>query len=247
MKYMGVDGCRGGWFAVSLEKGSVKWSLCETFARLLDNHNDADCVFVDIPIGLPAAKTREADQEARRYLPSHLKSCVFNTPVRPAIHAASKGEAKSINKKLTGKSLSEQSLGLIKKIAEVDSVLQTRPEFRHTVFESHPEICFALLAGHPPGYGKKDFLGCLERFKTIRNLVPDLKDVLVSVRKSHPCSMVKCDDVLDSFALALTARGCKGKPSFFPVGSDEPPRDETGLPMAIWYHNFTTATRGNNE
>ena len=67
--------------------------------------------------------TREADQEARNALPSKLKSCVFNTPVRKAVYAGTKIEAKSINEKLSGKSLSEQSLGLIGKIWEVDMFL----------------------------------------------------------------------------------------------------------------------------
>ena len=61
--------------------------------------------------------------------------------------------------------------------------------------------------------------------------------MLVSVRNKYGRSIVAGDDVLDAFVLALTARECEGKPTFFPARRDEPPRDEKGLPMAIWYHD----------
>lgn len=243
MKYVGVDGCKGGWLAISLgesEHEGIEWSLFETFAQLWSNCNDAQYLFVDIPVGLAGAGTREADQEARRALSSCLKSSIFNTPVRKAVYAATKAEAKSINQKLSGKSLSEQSLGIMKKILEVDRFIQAHAEGRVKIFESHPEVCFGALAGQPLSYGKKDLLGGLERLKIIRNFVPNAEEILVSVRKMHVRSKVEGDDVLDACILALTARECKGNPMFFPAGRSEPPRDETGLPMAIWYHACST-------
>ena len=78
----------------------------------------------------------------------------------------------------------------------------------------------------------------MERFRIIRKFIPGLEPFMVAVRKAHPRSRVASDDVLDSCILAVTARECGGAPKFLPTGSDEPPRDETGLPMAIWYHEI---------
>lgn len=240
MKYVGVDGCKGGWIAVGLDENRVEWDVFDSFAGIFDNHNDLQVCFVDMPIGLPASGNREADSAARKALPSHLKGSIFNVPVRSAVYAASKSEAKSINEKLTGKSLSEQSLGIVPRIREVDEFLQKRTDLQEQVFESHPETCFIRLSGADTRYRKKDFLGELKRFRIIRNFVPNLEDILISIRNDHPQSKVGNDDVLDAFILALTARECKGTPRFFPEGLKTPPRDETGLPMAIWYHEMAT-------
>lgn len=240
MKYVGVDGCKGGWFAVGLDENRVEYGVFDTFAGIFDNHNDMQRCFVDIPIGLPESGDREADKEARAALPSHLKSSIFNVPVRSAVYAVSKNEAKSVNKKLTGKSLSEQSIGIVPKIREVDSFLRNHPDVQARVFESHPETCFVHIMGQDVKYRKKDFLGGLERFRIIRNFVFNLEEMLGSIRNDYPLSKLGSDDILDAFILALTARECKGKPFFFPVGRNQPPRDEMGLPMAIWYHRETT-------
>ena len=44
------------------------------------------------------------------------------------------------------------------------------------------------------------------------------------------------DDIVDAMILAVTARESRGSLTPMP---DPPERDETGLPMAIWYHDFT--------
>lgn len=239
MQFLGVDACKGGWFAAILEEDQAKWALYESFADLVANHKQMQACFVDIPIGLPDRGSREADAEARKALPSYLKSSIFNVPVRKAVYAPTKAEAKSINQKLTGKSLSEQSLGISMKIREVDEVLQKWPKIRSRVYESHPETCFIRMAGVQTQYRKKDLLGGLERLRIIRNFLPKIEEFLIAVRKEHSQSVIGSDDVLDSFILAVTAKECKGSPRFFPQGQNEPPKDETGLPMAIWFHEMS--------
>lgn len=235
MKYVGIDGCKGGWFAACLNEKQTKWSLHTTFDDIFAVYNQAQCFFVDIPIGLPVSGTREADGAARAALPSHLKSSIFNVPVRDAVYAATKQEAKSINKQLTGKSLSEQSLGIAKKILEADVFLQKNRQWRDMVFESHPELGFVTLTGKETRFRKKDLLGGLERLRIIEKYVPEVENILAEIRKCHPISKVASDDILDAFILALSANKCKGTPKFFPQDKKTPPRDTTGLPMAIWY------------
>lgn len=239
MKYVGVDGCKGGWLAVSLDGDAAWCGMFTTFGELWADHKDAQCLFVDIPIGLPASGDRQADVMARQALPSSFKSTIFNTPVRKAVYAKTKDEARAVNRELSGKSLSEQSLGIIGKIIEVDMFLQEAPAAVARVFESHPEICFSRLAEGALQYRKKDVLGALERLRLIRKFVPEVEKMMMDVRARYSRAKVEGDDMLDAFVLALSARGCSGTPQFFPSGLDMPPRDETGLPMAIWYHDFT--------
>lgn len=235
MRYVGVDGCRDGWLAVVIDGDNVSWMLCPTFAGLVDRVADHCCLFVDIPIGLPATGTREADRQARNSLPGHLKGSIFNTPVRKAVYATDKSEAKHINQKLSGKSLSEQSLGIARKILEVDTVLQERSALRGRLFEAHPEVCFSRLAGHSLQYVKKDLLGGLERLRILEKWIDEPQRLLVEVRNEVARSRVGGDDVLDACVLAVAARKSGGSPACFPLEKNSPPLDETGLPMAIWF------------
>jgi len=234
MWYVGVDACKGGWFAAGLGPDGVRTALCPAFADVWEAFAPALRVFVDMPVGLAERGTRAADASTRRALPSHLKSSIFNTPVRSAVHAPDKNTAKAINRTLTGKSLSEQSLGLVAKIREVDNWLQARPERRDFVFESHPELCFGQLGGGYPAHAKKDFLGGLERLRILERYIPDAEAVLAEARSRHVRTVVAADDMLDALILAVAARESGERPRFHPA-ADRPETDATGLPMAVWY------------
>jgi len=244
MKGVGIDGCRGGWLAVWTGDGK-DWesALYPDMASVWADHGDADALFADIPIGLPDHGSRLADTLARRLLGPRGAS-VFNAPVRGAARAMAdqgvppaerRARAKGINRQLSGKSLSEQSLSVVEKILEMDSFLSAAPEARGKVFEAHPEVCFALAGGAPMVHAKKDFLGGLERLRLVQRWIPDAQAMLASVRALHPRSMVDADDVLDAMILGAGAHCCQGRPASMP---DPPERDGTGLPMAIWYHDF---------
>lgn len=235
MRYVGVDGCKAGWLAVEFDGTDLSWVLFSEFEALLGNYADGCCLFVDIPIGLPSSGTREADAVARKLLPSHLKSSIFNTPVRAAVYASDKVSAKTINKKLSGKSLSEQSLGIARNIMDVDQALQSRKEAWSRVFEAHPEVCFQQLGGAPLRYAKKDLLGGLERLRILDKFTDGSEGLLASVRETCPRTTVSGDDVLDACVLAVAAWKSRGKPRCLPLENDGPPQDETGLPMAIWF------------
>nr|WP_321260917.1 DUF429 domain-containing protein [uncultured Pseudodesulfovibrio sp.] len=234
MKYVGVDGCKGGWFAVWVTNGGWSFALYDEFVALWDKHKDAEAVLVDIPIGLPETGTRKADVLTRERL-GKRKSSVFNTPVRKAVYAGSKREAKLISQKLSGKSLSEQSLGIVKKIYEVDEFLQGNVEARHRVYESHPELCFSQLFGGPMPFPKRDVLGVVDRFVLLEKKVCDLRSLIEAIRLKYRASQVAGDDILDACVLAVTAWKGGGRLRSIP---DFPEIDATGLPMAIWHGDF---------
>ena len=82
-KYVGVDGCKGGWFSIGFdEQGKHEFKVCKTFDKLLEHYKDAELILVDIPIGLPEGKEgRKCDTLARKKI-SPLNSSVFPPPTR---------------------------------------------------------------------------------------------------------------------------------------------------------------------
>ncbi|HEY3424675.1 MAG TPA: DUF429 domain-containing protein, partial [Negativicutes bacterium] len=118
-KCVGIDSCKKtgkyyGWTAFWIHTdGSYGFRVYHTIIDIMADHHDADCLLIDIPIGLP-----ENEQENRARPDSELRnrlkgkaSSVFNTPCRQAVYCLDKQEAKRINLHIVKKSLSEQSLG----------------------------------------------------------------------------------------------------------------------------------------
>ncbi|HEY3181191.1 MAG TPA: DUF429 domain-containing protein [Gaiellaceae bacterium] len=143
LRVAGVDLARGGLAVVVLEDNRVVEAFrCESFAEAL--LVDARVVAVDIPIGIPDAGARPADEAARRFV-SPRGSSVFTTPIRRVLEAATYAEARAVASELTGKSISAQSFGLRHRILEVDEY--ARDDER--VIEVHPEVSFRELARRP--------------------------------------------------------------------------------------------------
>src|SRR5579859_2437139 len=80
---------------------------------------DAQVIGVDVPIGIPEAGGRAADEAARRFVGPRASS-VFTTPVRRALEAPTYAEARALATELTGKSISAQSYALRHRILEID-------------------------------------------------------------------------------------------------------------------------------
>ena len=61
---VGVDGCKGGWFSVGIDRtGGFEMKLFCSFRKLLDYYGGAKLILVDIPIGLPEGKDgRDCDR-----------------------------------------------------------------------------------------------------------------------------------------------------------------------------------------
>ena len=114
--FVGVDGCKGGWVAVTVTGAGFRDACVQpTFAALMAEMGDAEVIAVDMPVGLLDEGARDADFAARRFLKGQT-SCVFSTPPRPVLAAKSYDEARVISKRVSGKSLSRQAFSIIPKI-----------------------------------------------------------------------------------------------------------------------------------
>ena len=90
-KFVGVDGCKAGWFSVGLDRDGFEAKVFCTFSDLLAHYRDAKLILVDIPIGLPEGKGgRDCDREAREKLGRPRASSVFPTPTRQTVQQASR-------------------------------------------------------------------------------------------------------------------------------------------------------------
>jgi predicted RNase H-like nuclease len=116
-------------------------------------------------------------------------------------------------------SLSAQSFALRTKILEVEACLEER------VFEVHPEVSFAALAGRHLPDSKRSWNGQTERRRLLATAGIAIPDQLVAGRAAS-------DDVLDAAVAAWSAaRKAKGEAVTLP---EEPPLQD-GRPVAIWY------------
>jgi predicted RNase H-like nuclease len=118
--FVGVDGCRGGWFAVFLTAENDQHSEWETglfpcFSSLINflrmNYGQAELlILIGIPIGLKKGGYRErlSDIGARGILKAR-KSSIFPVPCREAVYAENYEKACEINKKLTEKAFPGRS------------------------------------------------------------------------------------------------------------------------------------------
>ena len=210
----GVDACRGGWVAIVLEDGRFADSLlAASFPRLLEALADAAWVGVDIPIGLPSEGARAADAAAREFV-GPRRGSVFPTPPRAALLAATYAEARQVVP-----SLSAQSFALAAKIREVESCLEDR------LFEVHPEVSFAALAGRQLAHSKRSWNGQTDRRRLLQKAGITLPEELAA-------GDAAADDVLDATIAAWSAlRKANGEAATLP---GDPPL-QGGRPVAIWY------------
>jgi predicted RNase H-like nuclease len=206
LRVAGVDLARGGLAVVVLEEHRVVDTFrCETFAEAL--RVDADVVAVDIPIGVPEAGPRRADQAARRFVGPRASS-VFTTPVRAALEAPSYGEACRIASERTGKAISRQSYALRRRILEIEEYARTDER----VIEVHPEVSFSELA-HRPLLSKHRADGLAERRVLLEGAGIELP---TSARR------IAEPDLLDATAAAWSARRyARGEAAPLPEGHGE--------------------------
>ena len=130
MKTIGVDACRKGWFAVSIDSNDA-WEIgiFDSIGELWSTRQSDVLILVDIPIGLPDNGKRQCDVEARKMLKKRASS-VFPVPCRQALHADTYKQACRINQKTLGIRLSVQTWNLAHKMREVDDLLRNNTEAR---------------------------------------------------------------------------------------------------------------------
>jgi predicted RNase H-like nuclease len=205
-RFTGVDACPGGWVAVTLsgagagagigvEGGDAGTppAVTVTVARTLDGLALGGVTGIDMPLGLLATGWRTADLLARRAL-GRRGSCVFAIPPRPVWEQPAYANANQGCRELTGRGMSIQAWGLRRKLLEAD-------EFRRAatapLYEVHPELSFAALAGGAPLAGSKHTRAGL----AARRALLAQAGIVVPPRAAGAAE----DDLLDAAAVAWSA------------------------------------------
>jgi len=235
--YVGVDGCPNGWIAVKYTTDGFDGAQFHAdIIDLWEKCRDADRILIDIPIRLRTASSepRRCDTAARSVLSPDRHHSVFPTPTRAAAHEETYEAAKATQERLTDGSLNRQSWGIAPKIAAVDAFLRDHPTARGTVRECHPGVCFWAFAGRPMQYSKtaSPKQAYWVRMAVLRTVEPDVYDQTWAAASEGLDDSVSTDDLVDAFAVALTARGASGGLRTLPA---EPAFDDEGLPMEIVY------------
>jgi predicted RNase H-like nuclease len=219
VRFAGIDGCRGGWIAVTIEGRARRFEILRRFADIA--RLQADRILVDMPIGLPESGYRASDLAARAML-GLARSRVFLGARRPLLDFSGY-DAANLWAKQDGKGLSRQLWNILPKIAEIDRFIT--PRHQAWLLEAHPELAFLRLSGGRVLSGKKSAEGRGLRHSVLAaSGFRELDDWLAQLAGTGAAA----DDLLDACALALAARRPRRV---------ESPRavDTRGLAMDIWY------------
>jgi predicted RNase H-like nuclease len=239
--FVGVDGCKGGWFSVGIDRtGGFETKVFCSFRKLLGYYMDAKLILVDIPIGLPERKGgRDCDREARRLLGRPRGSSVFPTPSRQAVQQAWRAPkeyrgAVRTEKEVTGKGISKQAFAIAPKIAEVDELMADRGGGAVSVVrEVHPELLFWALNGRKAmASSKKSKRGTDERLRVLQRYERRSPKIFDTASTKFRRNVVAHDDIIDALAAAVAAYHCHARLRTVP---DCPPKDAKMLPMEIVY------------
>jgi predicted RNase H-like nuclease len=236
----GVDGCRAGWFAVSLsDEGVQDRAVCASFSDLMERCGEASVILIDIPIGLPDTEPRLCDTLARRILGGKASSSVFPVPCREAVYADDYQEANRINRRVLGRGVSMQTWNICGRIREVDEYLCTGRHTGPRIRESHPELCFRSMQGSARiSHSKKRTEGVLQRLEILQTHHSGSERLYRSALDAHGRKDLRPDDILDALVLAVVAHLFQGRLVSIPT---EDQTDAFGLPMEIVYPNTLTS------
>ena len=226
MRVAGVDACRGGWVAVSLDAPddpAVRVRVAASLTALLApwlGPGSTTIVGIDMPLGLLETGWREADRAARGLL-GPRRSSVFAIPPRAVWAQTSYPAANRRCRELTGQGFSAQAWGLRAKLLEAN---QYRETCGHPLYEVHPELAFAAMAGQPLAHSKRTAAGRdLRRQRLAR--------AGIEIPAAAPATLM--GDILDAAAVAWSARRiAAGRARTVPA---EPQRDRAGREIAIRY------------
>ena len=235
--YVGIDGCKTGWFAVRLfQSGSWNFDVFANIDQLWNTLYEAQLLLIDIPIGLceGGVEGRACDTAARRLLGSPRASSIFTPPVRLALEFNDRETASEKNYSLTGRRIGVQSWAVAPKIQEVDQFLRSKPDARKKIREIHPEVLFWALNGRKEMSHKKSrSAGFEERLRVLRTHFPRSDALVEGALHTFRRSKVARDDILDALAAAVTALFGNGHLASIP---EEPQVDPFGLPMEMVYY-----------
>lgn len=235
----GADGCPAGWVVafVRPDLSAFRIRIIPRIADILTEPEQPAILAIDMPIGLPAraGPGGRAAERAVRPLLGKRQSSVFSVPSRAAVEEADYGEACRLAFATSDppRKVSKQLFHITPKIREVDALLRADPSLAGRVFEAHPEVAFWRLNGEraleqPKKVKSRPHQPGLE----LRQKILVDSGLPADAAMEPPPKGAGRDDLIDAFACAVVAtRLFDGRARPFP---DPPPRDEHGLPMAIW-------------
>jgi predicted RNase H-like nuclease len=236
-RFIGIDGCRTGWFCVVLdEEMNAAFQVAADADAVGALAFAAESALIDIPIGLPGTDPdgRQCDREARKLLGRGRASSVFSAPARGTLAAAGYSSALRLNRQASGRGLSKQAWNIVPKIREIDTLLRDNRALQGVLQECHPELCFWALNGkRAMQYNKKTREGQQQRLQVLQQYLPDCHVLFERACHEFLRREVARDDIIDAMVCALTARLGDGACQTLPV---DPPTDALGLPMRIAYY-----------
>ncbi len=247
MRVTGIDACRRGWVAVTLEApgaigqlGAVPASVRVhgSLASLLAADPVA-AVGIDMPLGLLESGWREADRAARGLL-GPRRSSVFAIPPEAVWAEPGYQAANQRCRELTGQGFSIQAWGLRAKLLEAN---RYRHACGHSLYEVHPELAFGALAGAPLPYSKHTAPGRELRRELLASagiVFPVGLSAAVALPAgaaapvtAAPVTAAPVTDTLDAAAVAWSAwRIATGQAIVIP---DSPQLDRGGREITIRY------------
>jgi predicted RNase H-like nuclease len=236
--FVGVDGTPDGWLAVRYDRDGFRdVRLYDDPERLWRDNDGAETVLIDVPIGLAENRAARAPERAARDLLGPRSGSVFNVPIRRVLEFDDYGAANAAQREAIGKGLQKQTFNLVPKIRAVDRLLTDGDASQDVLREAHPEVCFRALAGGEPMASSKTgqpAAAFWERVDVLAGVDPGFRDALFAAGETvaDRGAAASNDDLLDAFALAVTASDLTGDLQTLP---HEPARDAEGLRMEMVY------------
>ncbi|AKC77412.1 hypothetical protein XB05_00615 [Xanthomonas arboricola] len=235
MQCVGIDGAGSGWLAVWQADDGLQFAGYPTVAAVANALRDVAVLAVDIPIGLSEHAPRAADVQARRVVGGRRASSIFAAPLRGMLHASTQVDASALHRVLDHdgqRGFGVQSFALLSKIRAWDDALRADPLWAERVFEVHPEVSFAVLAGgHGLAAGKKTTAGHQQRAALLGRCYGARQ--VAALLERVPRALAKPDDVLDALVACWSAqRIAAGTAGSLPTVVE---RDACGLRMGIHY------------
>ncbi|NIJ81063.1 DUF429 domain-containing protein [Xanthomonas cannabis] len=232
---VGVDGARSGWIAVWDNGDLLAFTYYPSVAALAVALPAVDVLGVDIPIGLSEHAPRAADAQARRFVGGRRACSIFAAPLRGILQARTQAEASALHRVLDHekqRGFGVQSFALLPKIRDWDDALRADPAWAALVFEVHPEVSFAALAGGPGlAAAKKSSEGQRQRCRLLGDHYGAAR--VASLLERVPRACAQPDDVLDALAACWSAqRIAAGTAGSLPAVVE---RDACGLRMGIYF------------
>jgi predicted RNase H-like nuclease len=236
--FVGADGTPDGWIAVRYDRAGFRdVRRYDDVEALWTDNADAETLLIDVPVGLATDRAARAPERAAREVLGPRRSSVFNVPIRPVLDAADYETANETQRAAIDKGLQKQTFNVTPKIRAVDTLLTDGDADQDVLREAHPEVCFwALADGEPMANSKtgRPAPAFWERVRVLKAVDGDFEAALLAAGEAvadwdHGASN---DDLLDAFALAITASDLTGDLRTLP---EDPETDAAGLRMEMVY------------